>query len=257
MFASCFRCMCLDINCIQGLFFFTAHKYQHLIFVILPLSLWGPRITYPNRRSPNTAAAHCARNATLTQDLPLHLQTLCSMESTHSQSKDTQKKPESEHPLCGVIGAEWSPAARREGLLQFNAGIQPLFILIYEQCFITPVIQNEGPWGLSCQHACMCVCVCFLIVLASCVGHDKLARGWNGKLCGHPFLWNSMMFPGLADKKFWQQKAACRGMKASYRITAWPDLPWTVPLCNTEGFNQHPLSPTVVFFLSSSWRSHL
>lgn len=161
MFASCFRCMCLDINCIQGLFFFTAHKYQHLIFVILPLSLWGPRITYPNRRSPNTAAAHCARNATLTQDLPLHLQTLCSMESTHSQSKDTQKKPESEHPLCGVIGAEWSPAARREGLLQFNAGIQPLFILIYEQCFITPVIQNEGPWGLSCQHACMCVCVCF------------------------------------------------------------------------------------------------
>lgn len=86
-----------------------------------------------------------------------------------SEQRHRERKVESEHPLYGVMGAEWSPTVCREGLLQFNAGIHPLSFSSMSSVLLHQLSGLKDPGGWSANF--------FLIVLASCAGHDKLAHG--------------------------------------------------------------------------------
>lgn len=244
MFASYFRCICPDINFIQR--HFSPPTRINTCFLLFCLSdCWDHRLLIQTDN-------HQTQQRFIVQGLHTDPRSSFAFADTvsywaysYSVQRRRKRKLESVHPLYGVVGAEWSPRACREGLFQFNAGIHPLSFSSMSSVLLHQLSGLKDPRGWSANF--------FLIALASCVGHDKLAHGWNGKLHGHPFLWNSMMFPGLADRKFWQHQAAFRGKQARDRIAAWPDLLWTVLLCNTQGFSQHPPSLTVMFFHSFSW----
>lgn len=87
------------------------------------------------------------KDTTLPRDLPLHFQTQGSVESTDTQRKRPKRKPVSEHPLCGLMGAERSPEACHEGLLRFNAGIHSLSFSSMSSVLLHQLSGLKDPGG--------------------------------------------------------------------------------------------------------------
>lgn len=89
LIASRFRCVCLDIYFIQG------HFYNPQVSTLAFCRSASQPVGATNYLTKQTVTVHSSgslfKDATLTQDFPLHLQILCSIEWTYSQHRDTGK----------------------------------------------------------------------------------------------------------------------------------------------------------------------
>lgn len=101
------------------------------------------------------------------QELPLHLS---SIECTHSKHKDTERESQKVRILFVV---SWELNEVQQPAVKFNAGIHPLSFSSMSSVLLHQLSGLKDPGGWPANLPLFF----FLIVLAGCVGHDKLARG--------------------------------------------------------------------------------